>query len=180
MSTLCPSGVESVFGFLEEIFTSKPDPSSLYRLKPHSRESRRCNSEENKTGPSKSTFTSLLPKTVKGFPEMLLNGGAFPVSGKSGPSDAKSFGQQCVAAPEKSIQGSKSSKVDATKCSSKATCLKIVFKFLSMRSRTLKSRWFSSVRQFKDKVSRRSIQAGGAKSEDSPKHADSVPPHQSC
>ena len=60
------------------------------------------------------------------------------MSGKSGHSEAKSFGQQCVAAPEsKSIQGSVSSKVDATKCSSKATSLKVVFKFLRPRSPTL-------------------------------------------
>ena len=61
---------------------------------------------------------------------MLLKGGAFPVSDKSGHSEEKSFGQQCVAAPEsKSIQGSEPSKVEAIKCSSKASSLKVVFKF---------------------------------------------------
>ena len=57
---------------------------------------------------------------------MLRKGGAFPVSGKSGRSEAKPFGQQWVAAPEsKNIQGSESSKVEAIKCSSKATSLKV-------------------------------------------------------
>ena len=43
---------------------------------------------------------------------MLLKGGAFPVSGNSGHSEAKGFAQHCVAAPEsKSIQGSVSPSV---------------------------------------------------------------------
>ena len=101
---------------------------------------------------------------------MLLKGRALPVSGKRGHSDAKSFGQQCVAAPEsKSIQGSVSSKVDATKCSSKATSLKVVFRFLRPRSPTLKRRWFSSVRPFKEKVSSGATRASGLKLLHSPK-----------
>ena len=99
--------------------------SKVCQQKPHSMERRRRKSARSRAGPqSQPSQVSFCPRLARNAPQRW----SLTRERKIGYSDAKSFGQQCVAAPEsKSTQGSESSNVDATKCSSKATYLKDVF-----------------------------------------------------